>query len=58
MLPDARIKDCVCAECAIRMGWTPKDKMVGVWQGKCEFCGRNKPLTSLHHDWRRNNGKQ
>lgn len=49
-------RDSVCAECAERMGWKPKDKVVGVWIGECEFCGERKPLTSLHHDWRKNYG--
>lgn len=51
MLPDERIKDSVCDECAQRMGWKPKRKVVGRWVGECDFCGERKPLTSLHHDW-------
>lgn len=43
--------DSVCDECATKLGWKPKDKVVGVWMGKCEVCGKEKPLTSLHHDW-------
>lgn len=46
-------RDSVCDECARRMGWQPKDKVVGTWTGKCDFCGEFKPLTSLHHDWRK-----
>lgn len=59
-MPDARIKDCVCRECAERMGYEPSKSVVGVWMGDCEFCGECKPLTSLSHDWRKkgsNNGK-
>lgn len=43
--------DSVCDECATKLGWKPKDKVVGVWMGKCEVCGNERPLTSLHHDW-------
>lgn len=60
MLPDARIKDCVCVKCAKALGYVMKDKVVGVWIGECEFCGKRKPLTSLCHDWRKkgaDNGK-
>lgn len=34
-------------------GYEPKDKVVGVWTGECEFCGKRKPLTSLCNDWRK-----
>ena len=43
--------DAVCSDCARNMGWKPKDKVVGVWPGKCDVCGKKRPLTSLHHDW-------
>lgn len=41
----------VCDSCAESLGWTRKDKAVGVWMGKCGICGERKPLTSLWHDW-------
>lgn len=44
-------RDSVCSDCARKMGWKPKNKVVGVWQGKCDFCGKTTGLTSLHHDW-------
>lgn len=46
-------RDSVCWKCAVDMGYTPVKKVVGVWQGKCDFCGKKKSLTSLSHDWRK-----
>lgn len=52
--PDpAEWRDSVCADCARRMGYAPKYKVAGVWTGHCDFCGNEKPLTSLIHDWER-----
>ena len=41
----------VCRECAIAAGFTPEDKVVGVWMDECGICHERKPCTSLHHDW-------
>lgn len=46
-------KDSVCRECAERMGYEPRKKIVGVWSGECEFCGKVAALTSLAHDWKK-----
>lgn len=45
------MKDSVCKECAVKMGYEPDDKMVGVWVANCDFCGKRKRLTSLSNDW-------
>ena len=49
--------DAVCDECAMNLGWKPKDKIFGVWTGKCDVCGKNRFLTSLHHDWEKGETK-
>lgn len=49
--------DSVCAECATNLGYKPKDKVVGVWPGKCDVCGKKRSLTSLHHDWEKGETK-
>ena len=41
----------VCDDCARLLGFTPKDKVVGVWIGKCGICHQNKTCTDLWHDW-------
>lgn len=41
----------VCDDCARTLGFTPKDKVVGVWTDKCGICHQRKPCTDLHHDW-------
>ncbi|MBO7685715.1 MAG: hypothetical protein J6V72_04990 [Kiritimatiellae bacterium] len=41
----------VCDECARMLGFTPKDKVVGVWMDECEVCHQRTPCTNLHHDW-------
>lgn len=46
-------RDSVCDDCAREMGYRMKDKQYGAWVGKCDFCGREKTLTSLSHDWRK-----
>jgi hypothetical protein len=45
--------DAVCFDCAKKAGFKLKDKVVGVWTGKCEICHEQKPCTSLHHDWKK-----
>lgn len=42
----------VCDDCARTLGFTPKDKIVGVWMDECEVCHLQKPCTDLHHDWK------
>ena len=42
----------VCHECATAAGYTPKDKVVGVWVDECGICHERKPCTDLWHDWR------
>lgn len=46
----------VCDECAESNGFSPKDKVVGVWMDRCGICGRKRPCTDLWHDWERRNG--
>ena len=41
----------VCKDCACMLGFTPKDKAVGVWMGECGVCHQRKLCTSLWHDW-------
>lgn len=41
----------VCRDCAMKAGFTPKDKCVGVWMDECGICHEQKPCTCLHHDW-------
>jgi hypothetical protein len=41
----------VCDDCAIAAGFTPKDKVVGVWMDECGICHKQKPCTDIHHDW-------
>ena len=43
----------VCDDCAIKAGFWPKNKVVGVWMDECGICHERKPCTDLHHDWRR-----
>lgn len=50
-------RDAVCRHCAINMGYEPRKEIVGVWTGKCDFCGAERPLTSLSHDWKRKGAK-
>ena len=46
----------VCRDCAIKAGYKPKGKVVGVWMDKCGVCHQRKPCTDLHHDWRKQEG--
>ena len=41
----------VCGDCARTLGFTPKDKTVGIWMDECGVCHLRKPCTDLHHDW-------
>lgn len=41
----------VCSDCARKAGFTPKNKVVGVWTGECGICHEQKPCTNLWHDW-------
>ena len=41
----------VCGDCARTLGFTPKNKVVGVWMGECGVCHQRKPCTNLWHDW-------
>ena len=41
----------ICFDCAKALGYTPKDKTVGVWIDTCDKCKQLKPCTNLHHDW-------
>lgn len=38
---------------AFSAGYTPKDKVIGVWMDECGICHKRKPCTDLVHDWRR-----
>lgn len=42
----------VCDDCARTLGFTPKDKAVGVWMDECGVCHLRKACTDLHHDWK------
>lgn len=42
----------VCHDCARTLGFTPEDKVVGVWMDECDVCHQHKPCTDLHHDWK------
>lgn len=44
-------KDSVCSDCATRMGYEQDCKGIGVWLGRCDFCGEHNWLTSLSNDW-------
>ena len=35
-----------------KFGFTPEDKVVGVWMDECGVCHQRKPCTDLHHDWK------
>lgn len=48
----------VCRECAMKAGFTPKDKCVGVWMDECGICHKQKPCTDLHHYWHRPKAKE
>lgn len=50
-MSNMRIKDCVCNECAHRMGYVPRKSVVCVWLGKCDWCEEMRSLTSLYNDW-------
>lgn len=41
----------VCNDCAFTLGFTPKNKLAGVWTGECGICHQRKACTDLHHDW-------
>lgn len=41
----------VCSACARKAGFTPKNKVVGVWTDECGICHEQKPCTNLWHDW-------
>ena len=41
----------VCRDCAIKAGYKPKDKVVGVWTDECGICHQQKPCTDMHNDW-------
>ena len=41
----------VCDDCARTLGFTPKDKIVGIWMDECGICHQRKPCTDLWHDW-------
>lgn len=41
----------VCSDCAKKLGFTPKDKVVGVWMDNCDNCMQYRPCTNLWHDW-------
>lgn len=43
----------VCFDCAKAQGFVPKDKVFGVWTGRCDICHETKPCSDLHHDWRK-----
>ena len=41
----------ICDECARRLGYRQKDKVVGVWVDECDICGKRKPCTDSVHDY-------
>lgn len=42
----------ICSDCANNKGLIAKDKEVGVWMGKCPYCGLNAFLCDEGHDYR------
>lgn len=52
-MEEMEVKNSVCRECADRMGYEPKNKIVGAWVGECDFCGKRKSLMSLWHDFKK-----
>lgn len=44
----------ICAECGIKHG-RPRGHVVGMWTGKCEWCGKEGPVCAprdyLYPDW-------
>ena len=46
-----RPKGSICHDCAKLQGLAPKDKAVGIWIEKCDFCGETRGLTDAVHDW-------
>ena len=47
----------ICFDCAMKAGFTLKEKALGVWVGECEICHQQKPCTDLWHDWVPKNNK-
>lgn len=45
--------DTVCFDCARKAGFKFNKVVASVWTGKCEICHKQKPCTSLHHDWKK-----
>lgn len=41
----------VCDDCARTLGFTPKNKIVGVWTDECGVCHQRKSCTNLWYDW-------
>lgn len=41
----------VCFDCSIKAGFTPKNKVAGVWLGECDICHQQKTCSDLWHDW-------
>ena len=42
----------VCDDYARMFGFTPKNKVIGLWMGECGVCHQRKPCTDLWHDWK------
>lgn len=48
----------VCFDCAKARGFVPKDKVFGVWTGRCDICHETKPCSDLHRDWQKKGGAE
>lgn len=42
----------ICYECATDKGLVLKDKIVGVWAGKCPYCKKERSLCDEVHDYK------
>lgn len=46
-------KDEICWNCAKNKDLVPRRMIVSAWLGKCDFCGRIRPLSSLRKEWKK-----
>ena len=41
----------ICFDCAQKVGFVQKNKIVGAWIGECDICHQKKTCSDLWHDW-------
>ena len=46
----------LCHDCSVKLGWVPVGWPVGIWPGKCDYCGEEKNLCAPR-DYRTKDGK-